>query len=238
MSAIIIFRRDDVVHVATDGLTFGEDCVHLDQKAYVVPHVPFVLATRGVADATHAYGMLFQYAFKTFDELVAGIETLLPTMQSMFLRQVGPEPCWQSRNSQLAIAGWSQERQRCEAYLIRGGEERPNIFPPWKLMAVKDLMFAPPPSEDVPFDPDHVERDILALMEAQRRDCTGVGGYCQLTLLTEHAVTQRILRRWPVTAEETNRHYEAIAAIRRSGGDPDKTALPAAASHEPAVSCS
>jgi hypothetical protein len=40
---------------------------------------------------------------------------------------------------------------------------------------------------------------MIGLMEQQRHDCTGVGGFCQLTTLTEHSITQRILRRWPIS---------------------------------------
>jgi len=54
----------------------------------------------------------------------------------------------------------------------------------------------PVPSQHVDVDPNHVERDIIALMEAQRQNFPQVGGFCQLTSLTQHAVTQRILRRW------------------------------------------
>ena len=46
-----------------------------------------------------------------------------------------------------------------------------------------------------------VERDIVALTEAQRRDCLGVDGFCQLTTVTKDAITQRILRHWPISLE-------------------------------------
>jgi hypothetical protein len=47
-------------------------------------------------------------------------------------------------------------------------------------------------------DPDtiHLERDMIAVMEAQRREFPLVGGFCQLMSLTQHTVTQRISRRW------------------------------------------
>ncbi len=44
-------------------------------------------------------------------------------------------------------------------------------------------------------DDDGLEHDMLALMEAQRREYPKIiGGFCQLTTLTQHSVTQRILR--------------------------------------------
>jgi hypothetical protein len=87
--------------------------------------------------------------------------------------------------------------------------------PPWKLLAVQGLVYVTPPPE-THFDPAHVERDFLALMERQRNGCTGVGGFCQVTTLTEHAVTQKILKRWPISAEEIERYEEAIASVRQS----------------------
>jgi len=51
-------------------------------------------------------------------------------------------------------------------------------------------------------DPNHIERDMITLMEAQRREFPQVGGFCELTSLTQHTVTQRILRRWPVLPSE------------------------------------
>jgi hypothetical protein len=58
---------------------------------------------------------------------------------------------------------------------------------------------APVPSQHIEIEPagEHVERDLLAIMEAQRAEFPQkVGGFCQLTSLTQHAVTCRILRRW------------------------------------------
>jgi hypothetical protein len=40
--------------------------------------------------------------------------------------------------------------------------------------------------------PNHIERDMIAVMEAQRRLVPKVGGFCQLTSLRQHTVTQRI----------------------------------------------
>ncbi len=42
----------------------------------------------------------------------------------------------------------------------------------------------------------NLDRDMVAMMEAQRREFPQIDGLCQLTTLTQHTVTQRILRRW------------------------------------------
>jgi hypothetical protein len=63
-------------------------------------------------------------------------------------------------------------------------------------MELDGVACAPVPSQHVDVDSNHVERDMIAVMEAQRREFPQVGGFCQLTTLTQHAVTQRILRRF------------------------------------------
>jgi hypothetical protein len=107
-----------------------------------------------------------------------------------------PVPGDDARNGQLTLAGWSTARQQCEAYVIRGGAQPVDGFPPRTLIEIPGFAAAPAPSRLVRIDPDHVDRDMLAVMEMQRRDSQRIGGHCELTTLTQHTVTQRILRRW------------------------------------------
>jgi hypothetical protein len=199
VTAIDLFCTPLAVHVATDGLTLteGGDRPLTAPKIHTIPHVPLLIAVRGFGAAAYVYGTMFHHAFDDFDGLVAGVESAFPEMWAGFLRS-SRDVGYQARNSQLAFAGWSNARCRCEAYLLRGGEEQENVFPPWKLLPLQGLMYSPPPKEDVPFDPDRVDESMLALMEVQKRDCMGVGGFCQLTTLTQGGITQQILRRWPV----------------------------------------
>jgi hypothetical protein len=71
------------------------------------------------------------------------------------------------------------------------------------------LMYAPIPEAEPPFDWAHVERDMVVIMEAQREECTGVGGYCLLTSLTQDTITQRVLKRWPLS----EKNYEDLAKV-------------------------
>jgi hypothetical protein len=134
-------------------------------------------------------------SFSSAAALTSASPAAFPASMPSFLASA----TWAATPILYAIAGWSQARRSCEAYVIRGGADQACVFPPWKLIALDGLAFAPQPKDDVPFDPEHIERDMVALMEAQRRDCTGVGGFCQLTTLTEHAITQRVLCRWPIS---------------------------------------
>jgi hypothetical protein len=75
------------------------------------------IAGRGLAGAACTYGEMLRYLFDSFDEVKAGIQDVFPYLHARFVGW-NPDPCYQTRNTQLAIAGWSQERQECEAYLI------------------------------------------------------------------------------------------------------------------------
>jgi hypothetical protein len=198
VTAINILRTPSAVHICTDGLTYpgGKPC--LAAKVYAAVHMPLVLATRGLALARFLYPTMFHQAFASFDELVRGIEDEFPNMHSNFLRFVPDPNEMEARNTEVIIAGWSAARRQCECYYIRGGEEQgEGSFPPWTLFELDGVQCGPPLSKHVDVHPNHIERDMIAVMEAQRCEFPLVGGFCELTSLTQHAVTQRILRRWP-----------------------------------------
>jgi hypothetical protein len=198
VTAIIVVRTRSVVHIATDGQSYrGEVKDYLAPKIYVAAHMPLLLATSGRGEARWLFSTMFHQAFAGFDELVDGIEGEFPNMHSNFLRFTPDPDAPAARDVELIIGGWSAARRQCEAYFIRAGEEQgEQACPPWKLIECDGFGYRPPISKHVEVDPNHIERDMIALMEAQRREFPLVGGFCELTSLTQHAVTQRILRRW------------------------------------------
>jgi hypothetical protein len=125
VSAIILLCRPSVVHIATDGLTFGvgiaNPYLYLSDKIYTNVHLPLILANRGHSAADQMYMGMFSYAFDDFDDLVARLETVFPALHAKFMESIGP--CDEARNAQLMLGGWSRARQRCEAYFIRGGDD-------------------------------------------------------------------------------------------------------------------
>jgi hypothetical protein len=204
VTAINVFRSRGVVHIATDGQSYrGDVKTSLGPKVYVAAHMPLVLATRGLSEAKWLFGSMFCQAFAGFDELVDGLESEFPNMNSTYLRFVSDSTAHDARNTELLFGGWSAARQQCEAYFIRAGDEQgERSYPSWKLIELDGLAGGPVPSTYVEVDPDHIEHDTIALMEAQRREFPLVGGFCQLTSLTEQTVTERILRRWPILPSE------------------------------------
>jgi hypothetical protein len=156
-----------------------------------------LLAIRGRSEAKWVFSTMFHQAFAGFDELVDGIANEFPNVHSTFLRFVPDSNATAARNVELIIAGWSPARRQCEAYFIRAGDEQgERSYPPFKLVGLDGVACGLVPSKHVAVDPNHLERDTVAMMEAQRREFPQIGGFCQLTSLTQHTVTQRILRRW------------------------------------------
>ncbi len=58
-------------------------------------------------------------------------------------------------------------------------------YPPWKLIELHGVSCGPMPSEYIEVDPNHLERDMIDVMEAQRREFPQDGGFCRLTSVTQ-----------------------------------------------------
>jgi hypothetical protein len=171
----------------------------LAPKVYLAAHMPMAVATRGHWEAAIALGSSMVRLFSEFDALVDRLERIFPQLHLAQRQSTGAPDLHLMCTTEVVIAGWSNARSQAEAYYIWGGDESGLTdcsCPPFELMELDGVAFAPVPSQHVDVDPDHVERDMVALMEAQRRDFPEIGGFCQITTLTQGGVTQRILRRW------------------------------------------
>jgi hypothetical protein len=207
MTALNVVRSASVVHIATDGLiglTTPDGLVlerWLAPKVFLAPHMPLAVATRGQWEAAFGLGISMVRLFSEFDALIDRLERIFPQLHLAQRQSTGAPDLHSMRTTEVVIAGWSTARSQAEAYYIWGGEKSDLAdcsCPPFKLMRLEGLACAPVPSQHVDVDPNHIERDMLAVMEAQRSEFPlAIGGFCQLTSLTQHAVTQRILRRWP-----------------------------------------
>jgi hypothetical protein len=134
--------------------------------------------------------------------LIDQLERIFPQLHLAQRQSTGAPDLQLFRTTEVVIAGWSTARSQAEAYYIWGGDESdlPDCScQPFTLMWLDGACVTPVPSEHVEIEPagERVERDMIAIMEAQRRELPlMIGGFCQVTSLTQHAVTQRILRRW------------------------------------------
>jgi hypothetical protein len=219
MTVVNVFYSSRVVYIATDGLNIGLDKTYLAPKIYTAVHMPKVIAVRGLAGAAYQYGTMLNCLFDDFDQLVSGIESEFRNIHANFLR-LAVDREWNACNGQLTIAGWSAERQRCEVFLIRGGDDDPDVYPPWQLISLEDgtLLCAPPPSEEVEFHPARIEQDMVSLMEVQRRGQPRVGGFCELATLTRDGIVHKILKRWDWDASQTwqpGEHRVALEVARK-----------------------
>jgi hypothetical protein len=201
MTAVVVVRGYEELHIATDGLHFGGE-PSIAPKVYVCPNTPMILVSRGDSHAKDVFADLIHESFSQFDDVVSGIEAAFPMMYRKYLARaeymrIAPSA---SEDIELVFGGWSSARRRTECYFIRAGIEIENYVPPWQRIWIADLCALPTPTRAVPFGGD-IEGFMLATMEAQREDFPQhVGGFCQITSLSEHGIAQRILRRWPADA--------------------------------------
>jgi hypothetical protein len=73
-------------------------------------------------------------------------------------------------------------------------------LPAFKLFQIPSTGFAPKPSQlpelDADGDEECLHRNMVEVMALQRREFPMIGGFVQLTTLTDAGISQRILRRW------------------------------------------
>lgn len=121
MSAINVIRQRDRVVLVTDGAVWDVNAGIIrgfPAKQATLPSLPAVFATRGAPLATPVFAFLLDYRFRSFDALIAGIEAAIPDIHAQVKLT-----CRGDTDSPLVIAGWSHDRNRPEAYLIRTTED-------------------------------------------------------------------------------------------------------------------
>lgn len=219
MTAINIVRQEKAVHIISDGAWYAPDgfMKGFATKVFPLPNMPAVIAVRGSEIWLGMLGVLLGRHFETFDDLVAGIEDVLPSIYEQFTDIAVASG---SPDFELYIAGISKARGRSESYLIVSNESEvpegcmsPEAF---RLTDLPDITSAPFPGNDLlaeanfetdqAFHRDRIERDGLHLLEIQRRmtfaPVSGapegfyVGGFAQLTTVSEDGVKQRIIHRF------------------------------------------
>lgn len=219
MTAINLIRQRRRVCILTDGAGYdAQGVVHaFYQKAVPIAHLRAVVAVRGAAWAPAIFATEFGVRFITFDDLVAhGGEYA----EEVYDRHFAILTASGHTEINLALAGWSESRNRPETYWLMSDDQSSNAMlgvPAWEFVEADAFASAPMPEaehlEEQGFDVDHIERvdpvvDGLKVMEAQRRFVgtlraagasqmtSAVGGFVTLTEIREDGISQRIIRRW------------------------------------------
>jgi hypothetical protein len=223
MSAIITLRQREAVHILCDGAGYdSEGTVRaVMSKAFAIPHLAAVIATRGSAVALPFLGTRLSALFSGFDELVSGIETELPQIvhdSEEFFAISG------ANSTELAVIGWSDQNDSGMAFTIQTGDandtraeyvdlEQPESF---KLVERPDAFALPAPSAEIMRVAAHgfldadIDKlvpavDLLHIMEMQRQSLIEyngqelyvVGGLALLSTVARGGTkTQRVIHRW------------------------------------------
>jgi hypothetical protein len=223
MSAIITLRQREAVHILCDGAGYDSQGTvrAVMSKAFAIPHLSAVIATRGSAVALPFIGTRLSALFSSFDELVSGIETELPKIvddSEEFFAISG------ATSTELAVIGWSDQDDCGKAFTIQTGDtsdtraeyadfEQPE---PYKLVDRPDAFALPAPSAeimraadfrgDVDIEKLVPEIDLLQIMQMQRESLIEfngqeihlVGGLALLsTVARGGTITQCVINRWP-----------------------------------------
>lgn len=235
MSVVSIINTGNAIHMLTDGGLFKRGVVELiTNKVRIFPHLKSAFAFRS---SLGWWSLLIEqagYSFESFDHVVDGItEFFRDGLNSIAAgRQLHGEELW--------FCGWSDERERFEAYGISSHGLRQDVHgvasEPWVLTRIEGNVI-------VPIDPtfyqrlrafptNTIEETGVSIAECQRQVIWGnshgddeilVGGHIQLTTVTKDMISQKILRSWPdkgvkVSFFDTTEPVSALSADTGSGG--------------------
>jgi len=121
MSAIITLCQRDAVHILCDGAGYdSEGTVRaVMSKAFAIPHLSAVIATRGSAVALPFIATRLSTLFSSFDELMSGIEDELPKIVDDSEELFAMSGC---ASTELALIGWSDQNESGMAFTIQTGD--------------------------------------------------------------------------------------------------------------------
>lgn len=209
MSACNIIKTDDAVYMFTDGASYYGDGTlgAVGQKVEILAHLNCAISCRGPAGFGDELAQAINTAFGSFDELV---ESFAPVVSNFyFVDRDRYARCETGPEAEVFLAGWSESRDRPETYVVTSHSLNGE---PWSLQPLGPVAVSPydadlgarlarlQPSENV------IEVGV-SLMEQQRLvraphagagpAVAGVGGFCQLTVVTGAGVSTMIVQRWP-----------------------------------------
>lgn len=222
MTAIVVIPLDDALIFAADGITY--DPVTGKAGAYrskieLLPHLDCIMGTVGCGGMLQALNMAMSMAdgFSTFDEIV----DRMPELAEYTYGELVKTGRTGGYSSLVVFGGWSEERQRFEAYKLRS-EEFPaaegtgEFHDAWRCYEIDGAWLSTTPdietlrrfnlhtNEGSPLD--YAARGVCAAraMSGLIDDpVTGeklyfaVGGFLQMAELRRGHISSWIAHRWP-----------------------------------------
>lgn len=201
----------------SDGVGLGGDArvASIGTKVVMMPLIDAVIGMRGNAMITTllmaALAADWQ-KFGTFDGFKAG---LVDHLRAIFVA-VGSQ--WKQTQGadclemDVIVAGWS-ETSGPDSYLLRTIDGTPT--PTWQIIDTGGVLLTPSSDEIFKADGGSLadqsraisDAELIAVAEKQRRyiepfgpnkiETSLVGGFLQVTTVTEHEISTRIIHRWP-----------------------------------------
>lgn len=213
MTAITVIRQFNAVHVLSDTGVFDERgrLLELTNKVWPMPHKNAVICLRGLAPLCAAIAeIVFRIGYASYDDLRSKVRRDLRSTfdaQTALMRSKGLVSG--ELKFDVIIAGYS-ESAGPHSYAFSSYDMSPDCLA-WSEISLGPI--APLPSTDEMMarlnlpnaDALLIERDGLRIANEQRlipmipasdHGC-GLGGSLQLTTITTHMITQRIIHRWP-----------------------------------------
>ena len=219
MTAIVIVSqpRFGCVHIGTDAAIYREHegVVAFGNKVVPIAHLSAAITGAGNASAGALLGRSFGCEFTSWDDVVERAPAVLPMLTKSYGLPNG---------AVMILAGISKKRG-AEAYSFSLDDSLPPDTTraemeaseyhaaPFQFVKLPDHVNTPvPPAEiiqaanfegfDADEDPDVVRWSILKLLTMQRAmplpdGIGGIGGFAEITTVSESEITQRIVKRWP-----------------------------------------
>jgi hypothetical protein len=226
MSAINVVRQKQAVHIISDGAFCDASGMvrEIGPSAFSLPHLPAALAIRGSSHFMPFLVHRLSRECRSLDDLLAKIVSVALEVHISFPMTFGTlEHGTIAPDFDLVVAGWSKARSGPVSYLVSShdrlvaGGLTSNA---WQLLELPEVLVAPPVAEkqiaasgwSVPYSVESFRPDAdgIALIKAQRYsrreldDRSGlrgqahvVGGFVQITSVSEHGVSSDVPYWWP-----------------------------------------
>ncbi len=204
------------LHVGTDAAVYdATGIVHgFGTKVLTVPHWPGLITCLGNAAAYPIFGTYLALEFASFDDMIGGAEAMLPLIAEQVGLPTGADIILAGISAKRGPEAWMfKTDNRVPITNTREEAEASPFFPePFKLVRLPNNVQTPVPADqvipanfegfDVDADPAVVVWTLRKMLEMQHRmelpaGVGGVGGFAQLTTISEAGISQRLLQKWP-----------------------------------------